>query len=596
MKIQKHIEVWLVKKRLIRPVDLVQFDTGVQLVFTLRDFAAPSGTTATLYVQKPSGKFVYQETGLEVADNKVTIDLLNQALTEHGNNIGYQVKLKNGSDTITTFKGIFRVEESLADAGAEESATVIAAFEAKTAEQIAEIEAFAEEQIAQAKAEITAHGEAVNATIPSDYSELSAIAKKNEREKAPAIVCESSGEIVELADASDDYLHGLTIYGKTTQNGTPTPEAPIALENAGTAYEGIDVYVSKGKNIFGGDALADRLVVAAKATKDTEAGTVRYTAANVASKLVFNGFKPNTRYTVILYGRNTSDSNKSPNLGINYTDGSYQAVTFATAGEDSYLVYTTASGKSVRSIYGRNSAASAILYYNKCGVFEGVLTEADFVPYEGQTLSVSTPNGLPGVPVSSGGNYTDSNSQQWVCDEIDFAKGVYVQRIKQYVLNGSEKWYGYDSASRAFITKVAPLNTGLYNAVMCDKLPKATITSSNTEVGISASNSSARDAFCITVRIPEEYATITTVANFEEWITQNPLTVYTALTTPIETPLSAEELASFAALHTYKPNTTVCLTTTPSMERFWMDVAYVADTKTYIDNKFAQISAAILNA
>ena len=46
-----------------------------------------------------------------------------------------------------------------------------------------------------------------------------------------------------------------------------------------------------------------------------------------------------------------------------------------------------------------------------------------------QTLIIPTPNGLSGIPVSSGGNYTDADGQQWVCDEVDFKKGVYVQRV-----------------------------------------------------------------------------------------------------------------------------------------------------------------------
>lgn len=46
-----------------------------------------------------------------------------------------------------------------------------------------------------------------------------------------------------------------------------------------------------------------------------------------------------------------------------------------------------------------------------------------------QSVSFSTPNGLPGIPVTSGGNYTDENGQQWICDEVDLGRGVYVQRI-----------------------------------------------------------------------------------------------------------------------------------------------------------------------
>ena len=46
-----------------------------------------------------------------------------------------------------------------------------------------------------------------------------------------------------------------------------------------------------------------------------------------------------------------------------------------------------------------------------------------------QTITLQTPNGLPGIPVTSGGNYTDPGGQRWVCDEVDLERGVKVQRI-----------------------------------------------------------------------------------------------------------------------------------------------------------------------
>lgn len=48
---------------------------------------------------------------------------------------------------------------------------------------------------------------------------------------------------------------------------------------------------------------------------------------------------------------------------------------------------------------------------------------------ERQTITLQTPNGLPGIPVTSGGNYTDPSGQQWVCDEVDLERGVRVQRV-----------------------------------------------------------------------------------------------------------------------------------------------------------------------
>lgn len=52
------------------------------------------------------------------------------------------------------------------------------------------------------------------------------------------------------------------------------------------------------------------------------------------------------------------------------------------------------------------------------------MNATSYEPYKPvQKLIVPTPNGLPGIPVSSGGNYTDEKGQQWVADEVDFKKG-----------------------------------------------------------------------------------------------------------------------------------------------------------------------------
>jgi hypothetical protein len=54
-----------------------------------------------------------------------------------------------------------------------------------------------------------------------------------------------------------------------------------------------------------------------------------------------------------------------------------------------------------------------------------------------QTLTLQTPNALPGIPVTSGGNYKDEDGQQWVCDEVDLARGVRVQRITKIKLTSA---------------------------------------------------------------------------------------------------------------------------------------------------------------
>lgn len=205
MKVQKQIEVRLSKKRVIAPVDVVQYDTGIQLVFSVADFTLPSETTATLYIQKKSGKFVYQENGITVSGNDITVDLENQALTEYGE-AKYQLQLKNGTDVVTTFAGVLRVEKSLADSGAEESKTVISAFDELTAEQLVEFQTKAE-QIVQA----------CIATIPEDYTVMEA--KVNEL--ANAVKGSLSGAVVRADDVSPvEHNPEVWIHGKNLLDNT----------------------------------------------------------------------------------------------------------------------------------------------------------------------------------------------------------------------------------------------------------------------------------------------------------------------------------------------------------------------------------------
>ena len=57
---------------------------------------------------------------------------------------------------------------------------------------------------------------------------------------------------------------------------------------------------------------------------------------------------------------------------------------------------------------------------------------------ERQTITLQTPNGLPGIPVTSGGNYTDPQGQQWVCDEVDLERGVKVQRVDKAAFDSTK--------------------------------------------------------------------------------------------------------------------------------------------------------------
>lgn len=78
------------------------------------------------------------------------------------------------------------------------------------------------------------------ATLITEIKELNALGLR-----APAIICEAKGENISLADASNEALQGLRIFGKSTQDGKPTPENPVEIVDMAapvvTITDGTDV-------------------------------------------------------------------------------------------------------------------------------------------------------------------------------------------------------------------------------------------------------------------------------------------------------------------------------------------------------------------
>lgn len=209
-----------------------------------------------------------------------------------------------------------------------------------------------------------------------------------------------------------------------------------------------------------------------------------------------------------------------------------------------------------------------------------------------QSVTIETPNGLPGIPTKSGGNYTDSNGQQWVCDEIDLSSGVYIRRIGKIKLNGTQIYsinqYQLSSLNR-YLFELYDSNLSMSTAdipAISDKLIYSTWESFNkNETRATVYATSGR----VIVFLPEQ--TIKTVEAFKAYLVDNPITVLYQLNAPIETPLSEEELAAYAALHTYRGSTTVTNDASAHLE-----LEYVMDAKKYIDQMIATGGGSILPA
>lgn len=80
-----------------------------------------------------------------------------------------------------------------------------------------------------------------------------------------------------------------------------------------------------------------------------------------------------------------------------------------------------------------------------------------------------------------------------------------------------------------------------------------------------------------------------TVDTLKEYLANADVMVMGEIKEPIVTELSSEEVQKILALHTNKPNTTIW-----NDQNAEMQVTYVADTKSYIDKKFKELSDAIV--
>lgn len=264
---------------------------------------------------------------------------------------------------------------------------------------------------------LTHEGEAADAKATGDA--ISAVkARQN------ILIGTETGNPIAVDDAFAAPLCGLTVYGKSTQDGTPTPDAPVPIVSAGESGS-VAVKVT-GANMLEGTAPGGQV---------NKFG-VTYTVNE-------NG--------VLVTGTATNNSSfylhkdKTPRL----THGTYYLTTkglsASTVLNFFYVGKITSDVQNKQVILTKDVEYSLVLQLQK-GVTANTTVQVSltrntitaYSPYREQLLTLPTPTGLPGIPVTSGGNYTDSTGQQWVCDEVDFERGVKVQRVDKAAFDSTK--------------------------------------------------------------------------------------------------------------------------------------------------------------
>ena len=389
------------------------------------------------------------------------------------------------------------------------------------------------------------------------------------------VISEIQFEECTVATGYEPYTHG---------KPSPSPDWPQEISSAGDSGN-IEVDVT-GKNLVDIQSVetywAHTLSVSVdelnKHVGDTVTVTGTFDVISVKSD------KTSNRYEFRVAARNEDGS---------YTP--YASMTLNTApkiGDKIIVSKTVTLSKKIKSIllYGFGVDHIGTLGTSKATVqIELGRVATPYEPFEKETLNLITPTGLPGIPVDSDGNYTDENGQQWVCDEVDFERSVYAQRIWTGEFDGSDdEWWtrydtsGYQGFSANLLPETMYRRNGFANYYAVENRNLSSTEALWLGVGnmrIYVHNSRFYDAELGDKRL----------SNFKAYLAEHPLIVVTYLDAPIETPLTADQITAYKSLTTHKTTTLFSNDAGAGME-----VTYVADPKAYIDNKFAELSQAIV--
>lgn len=364
-----------------------------------------------------------------------------------------------------------------------------------------------------------------------------------------------SGEILKIENAAEQPPAGLRVYGKAKQNTTTGAQLLNAPDKTNKIY-GVTMDVSGGVASFSGTLSSNNATFwfigsynGTDVVMTLPAG--RYYLQNCSMQTLGNG--------ALKTGAITSETEiQITGVAYTYTKSSPKTIYPMINAGTTALPWEPYTG-------GQPSPNPDYTQEIELSGDSGKINLLIADGQEEQTLIISTPNGLLGLPVDSGGNYTDSNGQQWVCDEIDFVRGKYIQRIGKtnfvetsWIRNNSGQYYTNKDFDKYKIDSL----------VICSHmLGKDTGASENTMFVNNNGN--------IRLNYKNTTDTIEYIADI-----MNDAVMYGILAEPIETDLSPEEIAAYRALKLYNPvvNVFTAESLMPGIE-----VDYVPETEQYIE-------------
>lgn len=401
-----------------------------------------------------------------------------------------------------------------------------------------------------------------NKTDVASLKEETGSLKEDISNKITKFYASNQGE-VHIADSDNGKIQDMMLYGKSSQDGTPSLENPVEIKSVVNP-----VIKICGKNLFD----SKKFPIILNRAIDTNTGKVyeslsgNYCAIEKYIHFPYSGKKVsfNASMTLCAYDKDYKFINTVNNNGQVPIGTMYVRFDIKTVEKDKAQIELS----------------------------ENATT---YEPYKEQTIQLTII--LNSIPVSSGGNVT-IDGQQYIADYVDVERGKLVRMVGVTNQDTFEvsKW---DSTGSIVI----------YSQISNVKGETAIVTisskySTDWSAGDEIHHFTQPTGQTLVIVLPK---TITTVEQGEE-IRAKGFKFYYTLVTPIETDLTEEEINAFKALVTYYPTTNISVNSEQldgytvfnypiSMQNGWNYVKQqLNDNRDYIYDMDLQSAEAYVNS
>lgn len=392
-------------------------------------------------------------------------------------------------------------------------------------------------------------GTEVNTSIPPDYTETVKEVNRLGRETAPAIECEATGSVVTVTDAAEQPVVELISHIEPVQAGSGDPSPDNVRPISG--WDKVNTYRT-------GANLAGEVVKAALASVG---GDMEEIVCNESYRSIFLPVVQNTTYTIRRMAIDTDMRFRTAFTSEKATVGKNASLVGRSVHADNETVLTVTAPAGARFLYVYVNNAGKDIDLSQYSIVVGDVA-GEFDPYNGQFLTADLPETVYGGTLDWTTGVLTLSKKRYHID------GTSVPTLVSSETSNNRVAYTLDAMSTDYNTQDAICNNCAYKtSVYYDTA---------TDVGF------CKNRRNLYFRLSPDVDG-TNMQAIQTYFAANPTDVVYTLAEPYTIQLTPQQLDTLRGTN-----------------NLWSDcgdtsVVYVADTKMYIDNKLAAISAAMLN-